>query len=174
MKNIIKILKELKIGSPYPWWEWDLEKGKFKFNSGRDILFHFNLDKFLNLYYLNNSKSSISKFKKIKSPKNHIFNNFFKLKDESGGYKWYLDLYSVLKKNKEGKPKIVRGFLIDLERFFENGFIDENEVVMVCSYCGKIKMFDLKWIEVPKGVLENIKNKISHSLCNKCLKIFYD
>lgn len=173
MKDLEKIIDKINESSPFPWWEWDIKKGSFKFNSGRDILLHFDLEKFLNLYYLNSTRNSLKELKKLLNNDVKIYQKFFQVKEPTGEDKWYLDLGVVAKKNKKGKPEVLKGFIIELEKFFESPFVERDEIFILCSYCKRMKVLDLKWIKVPEKVLESIKNKISHSLCPICLKKFY-
>lgn len=173
MKDIAKVISEINENSPFPWWEWDIEKGSFKFNSGKEILLHFDLEKFLNLYYLNSSKNSLKELKKLLNRNCKIYNKFFKVKEPNGEIKWYLDLGVVVKEDENGKPEILKGFLIELEKLFESPFADKDEILLLCSKCRRMKILNLKWINVPEKILKNIKNKISHGLCPRCLKKFY-
>lgn len=174
MKDFIEILKNLKDTSPFAWWEWDIAKGHFRFSSGRDVLFHFDLEKFLKLYILKKPKNSFEKIRKMINSNSNIYKNFVKLKDAEGEFKWYLDLGGVIEKKKDGNPKILRGVLIEIKKLFEIDFLEEKEIIIVCSNCGRIKILNSKWVDMPAGV-QNLKNgRVSHSLCPRCLKKFYN
>ncbi len=195
--DIHQLLDDALTGSEFAWWEWDIQNNHVIFNDLKATMLGYNPKEFQDAGYqaFTGLLHPEDYERTMQAMRNHlegralIYQVDYRIRRADGTYTWYMDRGSIIERDSEGKPKILRGIVIDLgERLREKtkdialfGLIRRtlpslgvNEgITVLCSACKKIKISESVWMPVDRSFEKAFFGDISHGICPDCIHLLY-
>ncbi|MDD5709616.1 MAG: PAS domain-containing protein [Candidatus Marinimicrobia bacterium] len=188
-----KILQE----SEFAWWEWDISKNTVIHNDLKARMLDYDPEYFkgkgyqgfTELVHPNDYEKTMDAMRNVLSGKTKLYQIDYRIRTRGGYYVWFMDRGIVTQRDAEGKPKKIRGIVIDLGRESKRGTdIDALIAVFnrsassadgaysfltICSICYRIKKANTEWIALRDNIFALIGERISHGICPDCMRRLY-
>ncbi len=117
------------------WWEMDIASGNVTFNPRKTEMLGYTPEKFnhykdfMALVHPEDSDKAMNAMRKHLDGTVENYEVAYRILNNSGEYKWFYDIGSIVKKDSEGKPLKVTGLVIDItERKLAEDLLTESEL----------------------------------------------
>ena len=106
------------------WWEMDVNTGKVIFNKNKVEMLGYTVDdfkdadyrSFTNLLHPDDHDRAMQAMRDHLEGKKQAYDVEYRIKARNGSYKWYYDKGSIVERDKNGNPLVVKGLVIDISR----------------------------------------------------------
>lgn len=182
--------------SEIPWWEWEIPSNKVFFNDKKVTMLGYDVEDFRNVGYEafteilhpEDYERTMDAMRGHLSGELPLYQVDYRIKKADGTYTWYMDRGGIIERDKEGKPLKLRGVVLDLGKNLNEKSRDKtafnlirsslpapgrDDIIVLCSSCKKVKLKDGTWTEVDGAFDESIFARISHGICDICMKKLY-
>jgi PAS domain S-box-containing protein len=191
-------LEELLATSPIPWWEWDLAQNSVTFNDlkvtnlGYDPAgFHGKgYEVFTSLVHPDDYERTMEAMRDYLSGRAPLYQIDYRIRDRQDRYHWYMDRGAAIFTDDTGKPRVLRGLVIDLGAQLKSekaeheilemvrGSIDpfaslKKGMVLICSNCLKTRIGEDNWVPVAETFPQLAAAEVSHGICPSCVRLLY-
>lgn len=194
----IEVMKQLMLKSPYPWWQWDVDTNNVIFSPLKASMIGYDPSYFVNqgyqaftaLVHPEDYDKTMVAMRKVLYERADLYQVDYRIKDRFGEYHWYVDRGVVIERNGDGKPRIVRGIVIDLGReglfsgsqefsclVIQKSLLtlsnDTKSFLTICAGCKKVKVMSGTYVEITSDLLSLLSEETSHGICPDCMNRLY-
>lgn len=191
-------LQTLMLNSPYPWWEWEPDTNVVTFSPLKATMLGYDAEffhgkgyqGFTDLVHPDDFERTMGAMRDLLSGIAELYQVDYRIKDTLGVYHWYMDRGVILERNANGRPKLIRGIVVDLGKEGEvSGSPESSHLVIlnsllkmkdgtksflvVCSGCQKVKSRSKHYVKISEELLGVLSEETSHSVCPDCVKKLY-
>lgn len=192
-----QLLDDALSSSEFAWWEWDIQNNHVVFNDLKATMLGYSPEEFHDVGY--------QAFTELLHPEDYertmqamrdhlegpvpIYQVDYRIRRADGTYTWYMDRGSIIGKDSYGKPKRLRGIVIDLGDHLREKTKDvtlfrlirgalpssgDNEgIVVLCSACKRIKISESVWMPIDNSFEKAFFPTISSGICPDCIYLLY-
>lgn len=191
-------LEALLRASPFAWWEWDLESNEVSFNDQKATMLGYNPETlrgkgyqaFTDLVHEDDYGPTMGAMQAVLTGAMAIYQIDYRIRAIDGTYHWYMDRGYVLERRPDGRPRKLRGLVIDLghegqqaggpevvadivrQSFYPTSSGGES-VLVVCSVCRRVKRNKQQYVSLSPELEHLLAEKTSHGLCPDCFRTLY-
>jgi PAS domain S-box-containing protein len=192
-----QLLDDALSSSEFAWWEWDIQDNRVIFNDLKATMLGYNPDDFrdqgyqafTDLLHPNDYERTMQAMRDHLEGRAPIYQVDYRIRRADGTYTWYMDRGSTIEKDSKGKPKKLRGIVVDLGDHLREKTKDRalfklirrtlplpgvNEgIAVLCSACKKIKISESVWMPVDSSFEKALLEDISFGICLDCIRLLY-
>jgi PAS domain S-box-containing protein len=115
------------------WWEMDVKTGKVIFNENKVKMLGYDMNDFKNADYKSFTKllhpddhdRVMQAMKDHLEGKKETYDVEYRIKAKNGNYKWYYDKGSIVERDQNGSPLIVKGIVIDVSNIKQSEILEK-------------------------------------------------
>lgn len=178
--------------SNYPWWEWNVQENKVSFNPVKVTQIGYDIrdfedvgyEAFTDLLHSEDYDRTMRAMMELLTGKSNLYTIDYRIKRKDGNYSWYMDRGYAVERDDAGKPKIIRGLVIDLGSSLEEKVkqivyetvrrqFSNDAIITICAVCKKVKMDNKEWVLLKDNIDELLAGNVSHGICPNCIKTLY-
>ena len=129
------------------WWEMNVKTGKVIFNENKVKMLGYTMNDFkdadyktfMNLLHPDDHDRVMQDMKEHLNGKNKAYEVEYRIKSKNGIYKWYYDKGSVVERDKNNNPLVVKGIVIDITRLKQSEILENlsNKILNLLNEPGK-------------------------------------
>lgn len=197
IKGLQTLLDETAQDSKLAWWDWDIAANKVTSNARKVTMLGYEpadfadagFEAFTALLHPDDHEPAMEAMRAHLSGRAAIYQVDYRIRKVDGDYTWFMDRGLTTERDAAGKPRRLRGLVIDLGTSFERSARDEavlrlarqalprsggqREHVTLCSTCQRLKLSETDWMHVGQQLPAAFPRQISHGLCPDCLVAMY-
>ena len=191
-------LQELLAGSPIPWWEWDIADNRVTFNDVKVTNLGYDPAAFrgrgyevcTSLVHPDDYERTMEAMRAYLSGRAPLYQIDYRIRDRQDKYHWYMDRGTAISFGEAGKPRVLRGLVIDLGAQLKSGKAEaeimemvrssadpfanlKKGMVVVCSNCLKTRIAENSWVPVAQSFPLIAAADVCHILCPSCVRLLY-
>lgn len=184
--------------SPFAWWEWDLELNLVTFNDLKATMLGYEpatlrgrgYEAFTELVHDDDLEATMEAMRAVLVGETALYQIDYRIRGADGVYHWFLDRGYVLDRSPGGRPRKLRGVVIDLGKEGEEVGGPEviadiirqsyyptasggESVLVVCSGCRRVKHHRQHYVTLRPELENLLAEKTSHGLCPDCFRTLY-
>ena len=192
-----QLLDDTLNSSDFAWWEWDIQNNRVIFNDLKATMLGYEPEEFQDVGYQaftellhpEDYERTMQAMRDHLEGRASIYQVDYRIRRANGTYSWYMDRGSIIERDSDGKPKRLRGIVIDLGDHLREKTKDRvlfrlirrklpslgvnDGVTVLCSACKQIKISESAWIPVDSSFEKAFLDDISHGICPDCVRILY-
>jgi len=191
-------MKALLLGSPYPWWQWDVEGNDVTFSPLKANMIGYDEQEladggyqaFTSLVHPDDLDRVMKSMLDVLQGKANLYQVDYRILAKNGEYHWYMDRGVVLETGADGRPKTIRGIVIDLGKegavagspelvrvVILNSLLQRVDVttsfLSICSGCKKVKAQAKEYVEITDELHALLSAETTHGICPDCIRKLY-
>jgi hypothetical protein len=191
-------LAELLASSKIPWWEWNIAENSVTFNDIKVTNLGYDpagfrgkgFEVFTSLIHPEDYERTMDAMRDYLSGRAPLYQVDYRIRDRQDKYHWYMDRGTAIATDENGRPRILRGLVIDMGAHFHSDKAEEDlmkmvrssaetfsnlkrGMVVVCSNCLKTRLSQNSWVPVTDTFPMIAAADVSHGICPACVRLLY-